>query len=42
MSVYGEGLYINGNGEKVCDVRRPAKGWNKTARMPAAPGSAFV
>jgi dTDP-L-rhamnose 4-epimerase len=28
MSVYGEGLYITANGEKVCDARRPAKGWD--------------
>ena len=28
MSVYGEGLYITGNGEKVCDARRPERGWD--------------
>lgn len=28
MSVYGEGLYITGNGEKICDARRPARGWD--------------
>ena len=28
MSIYGEGLYTTGNGEKIGDARRPAKGWD--------------
>lgn len=41
MSVYGEGLYITDNGEKICDARRPARGWDpvdsKGAKLTPAP-----